>query len=114
MTGHQRYREAGVDIAAADAGLAKIIAAIKGTWPAAGQLGGVALDIGYFANVIDIGGGVGSGDLHRWGRLEIDHRRHAEEIRHDRHRLRRDERQRFDLRRGAAVVDGRLYRRRLR
>ena len=59
MTGDQRYREAGVDIAAADAGLAKIIAAIKGTWPAAGQLGGVALDIGYFANVIDIGGGIG-------------------------------------------------------
>src|SRR5271165_5556315 len=59
MTGDQRYREAGVDIAAADAGLAKIIATIKGTWPAAGQLGGVALDIGYFANVIDIGGGMG-------------------------------------------------------
>ncbi len=59
MTGQERYREAGVDIAAADAGLAKIIAAIKGTWPAAGQPGGVALDIGYFANVIDIGGGVG-------------------------------------------------------
>ena len=59
MTGDQRYREAGVDIAAADAGLARIIAAIKGTWPAAGQLGGVALDIGYFANVIDIGGGMG-------------------------------------------------------
>ncbi len=59
MSGHERYREAGVDIAAADAGLAKIIAAIKGTWPAAGQLGGVALDIGYFANVIDIGGGMG-------------------------------------------------------
>jgi phosphoribosylformylglycinamidine cyclo-ligase len=59
MTGDQRYREAGVDIAAADAGLAKIIAAIKGTWPAAGQLGGVALDIGYFANVIDMGGGIG-------------------------------------------------------
>lgn len=59
MSGHERYREAGVDIAAADAGLGKIIAAIKGTWPAAGQLGGVALDIGYFANVIDIGGGMG-------------------------------------------------------
>jgi phosphoribosylformylglycinamidine cyclo-ligase len=59
MTGHERYREAGVDIAAAEAGLGKIVAAIKGTWPAAGQPGAVALDIGYFANVIDIGGGMG-------------------------------------------------------
>ena len=54
--GDHLYREAGVDIAAADAGLPKIIAAIKQTWPAAGQLGAVELDIGYFANVIDIGG----------------------------------------------------------
>ncbi|HUC72999.1 MAG TPA: phosphoribosylformylglycinamidine cyclo-ligase [Stellaceae bacterium] len=53
------YKSAGVDIGAAEVGLGKIIAAIRGTWPAAGQLGGVALDIGYFANVIDIGGGVG-------------------------------------------------------
>jgi phosphoribosylformylglycinamidine cyclo-ligase len=53
------YRAAGVDIAAAEAGLGKIIATIKKTWPAAGQLGAVALDVGYFANVIDIGGGVG-------------------------------------------------------
>ncbi len=59
MSEQDRYREAGVDIAAADQGLAKIIAAIKGTWPAAGDLGAVALDTGYFANVIDIGGGRG-------------------------------------------------------
>ena len=59
MTGEDRYRQAGVDIAAADAGLARIIAAIKGTWPAAGELGAVALDIGYFANVIDLGAGIG-------------------------------------------------------
>jgi phosphoribosylformylglycinamidine cyclo-ligase len=59
MTGQDRYREAGVDIAAADAGLARIVAAIRGTWPAAGEFGAVALDIGYFANVIDIGGGMG-------------------------------------------------------
>jgi phosphoribosylformylglycinamidine cyclo-ligase len=59
MTEEDRYREAGVDIAAADAGLAKIIAAIRGTWPVTGQPGAVALDIGYFANVIDIGGGMG-------------------------------------------------------
>lgn len=59
MSEQDRYREAGVDIAAADKGLAKIVAAIKGTWPAAGEVGAVALDIGYFANVIDIGGGMG-------------------------------------------------------
>jgi phosphoribosylformylglycinamidine cyclo-ligase len=51
-----RYREAGVDIAAAESGLHKIIARIKQTWPAGGGIGTVSLDIGYFANVIDIGG----------------------------------------------------------
>ncbi len=53
------YKAAGVDIAAAERGLGKIVAAIRGTWPAAGQPGAVALDIGYFANVVDIGGGLG-------------------------------------------------------
>ena len=51
-----RYREAGVDIAAAKSGLRQIIDSIKRTWPAAGGVGAVKLDIGYFANVIDIGG----------------------------------------------------------
>ncbi|MGA7264321.1 MAG: phosphoribosylformylglycinamidine cyclo-ligase [Stellaceae bacterium] len=50
------YKTAGVDTAAAQSGLQKIIASIKQTWPAAGGLGAVKLDIGYFANVIDIGG----------------------------------------------------------
>jgi phosphoribosylformylglycinamidine cyclo-ligase len=50
------YKTAGVDTAAAQSGLQKIIASIKQTWPAAGALGAVKLDIGYFANVIDIGG----------------------------------------------------------
>src|SRR5215469_13104360 len=59
MSEQNRYREAGVDATTADKGLARIIAAIKGTWPALGELGAVALDIGYFANVIDIGGGIG-------------------------------------------------------
>lgn len=59
MTAQDRYREAGVDTAVVETGLGRIIAAIKGTWPAAGQLGAVALDIGYFANVVDIGSGVG-------------------------------------------------------
>ena len=51
-----RYKTAGVDTAAAQSGLRKIIASIKQTWPAPGALGAVKLDIGYFANVIDIGG----------------------------------------------------------
>jgi phosphoribosylformylglycinamidine cyclo-ligase len=50
------YKKAGVDIAAAQSGLQKIIASIKQTWPAPGALGAVKLDIGYFANVVDIGG----------------------------------------------------------
>jgi phosphoribosylformylglycinamidine cyclo-ligase len=50
------YKDAGVDIAEADAGLAAIIGRITATWPAAGEPGRVQLPIGYFANVIDIGG----------------------------------------------------------
>ena len=50
------YQTAGVDTAAAQSGLQKIIARIKQTWPAPGTIGAVKLDIGYFANVIDIGG----------------------------------------------------------
>ena len=50
------YKTAGVDTAAAQSGLHKIIERIKQTWPAPGSLGAVKLDIGYFANVIDIGG----------------------------------------------------------
>ena len=50
------YKAAGVDTAAAQSGLHKIIERIKQTWPAPGSLGTVKMDIGYFANVIDIGG----------------------------------------------------------
>ena len=49
------YKEAGIDIAEADAGLRNIVARIAATWPKSG-LGAVQLPIGYFANVIDIGG----------------------------------------------------------
>jgi phosphoribosylformylglycinamidine cyclo-ligase len=52
----QLYRNAGVDTDAAQSGLDRIIGHIKGTWPPAGGLGEVKLDIGYFANVVDIGG----------------------------------------------------------
>ena len=52
------YKQAGVDVAEADLGLRNIVRHITATWPAAG-LGAVQLPIGYFANVIDIGGGMG-------------------------------------------------------
>src|SRR6266404_3162595 len=50
------YKTAGVDTAAKQSGLDKIVERIKETWPAPGAVGAVKLDIGYFANVIDIGG----------------------------------------------------------
>ena len=50
------YKAAGVDAESAQSGLQKIIASVKQTWPPPGALGAVKLDIGYFANVIDIGG----------------------------------------------------------
>jgi phosphoribosylformylglycinamidine cyclo-ligase len=51
-----RYREAGVDTDEADAGLQKLRHRIAQTWPPAGHDGVVQLDIGYFANVVEIGG----------------------------------------------------------
>ena len=56
------YKEAGVDIAEAEAGLRNIVGRITATWPPGGPTGGVGavqLPIGYFANVVDIGGGIG-------------------------------------------------------
>src|ERR1700739_782539 len=50
------YKAAGVVTDATQSALYKIIECIKRTWPAPGSLGAVKLDIGYFANVIDIGG----------------------------------------------------------
>src|SRR6266446_9095029 len=50
------YKTAGVDADATQSGLQKIVERIKETWPAPGGVGAVKLDIGYFANVIDIGG----------------------------------------------------------
>jgi phosphoribosylformylglycinamidine cyclo-ligase len=55
-TTSEGYKEAGVDVGEADRGLANIIARITATWPAAGSFGAVQLPIGYFANVVDIGG----------------------------------------------------------
>src|SRR6516225_4798892 len=50
------YKTAGVDTGETQSGLHKIIERIKETWPVPGGIGTVQLDIGYFANVIDIGG----------------------------------------------------------
>jgi phosphoribosylformylglycinamidine cyclo-ligase len=49
------YKEAGVDTAEADKGLAHIVRRIEGTWPKQG-MGRPLLSIGYFANVIEMGG----------------------------------------------------------
>jgi phosphoribosylformylglycinamidine cyclo-ligase len=49
------YKQTGVDTAEADAGLKRIIARVKGTWPTSG-MGRVVLKIGYFANVIEMDG----------------------------------------------------------
>src|SRR3984893_18267682 len=54
--GDHLYKTAGVDTDATQFGLRRIVERIKETWPAPGGLGAVKLDIGYFANVIDIGG----------------------------------------------------------
>jgi phosphoribosylformylglycinamidine cyclo-ligase len=57
VSSHQdHYRDAGVDTDEADVGLKRLTNRIRDTWPAAGAFGAVKLDIGYFANVIDIGG----------------------------------------------------------
>jgi phosphoribosylformylglycinamidine cyclo-ligase len=50
-----QHKAAGVDIAEADAGLSNIVSRITATWPKSG-FGAVQLPIGYFANVVDIGG----------------------------------------------------------
>lgn len=53
---HTAYRDSGVDTDEADIGLNRLVQRITHTWPPAGKFGAVQLPIGYFANVIDIGG----------------------------------------------------------
>ncbi len=53
---HTAYRESGVDTDEADIGLNRLVKRITHTWPPHGSFGSVQLKIGYFANVIDIGG----------------------------------------------------------
>src|SRR6266853_6798722 len=56
VTSNTAYRDSGVDTDESDLGLSRLIKRITQTWPPRGSLGGVQLPIGYFANVIDIGG----------------------------------------------------------
>jgi phosphoribosylformylglycinamidine cyclo-ligase len=53
------YGAAGVDTERADSALARLAAHVRTTWPATGALGAVQLDLGYYANVVDLGGGMG-------------------------------------------------------
>jgi phosphoribosylformylglycinamidine cyclo-ligase len=53
---HAAYRDSGVDTDKAESGLTRLVKRITQTWPPRGSLGAVQLPIGYFANVIDIGG----------------------------------------------------------
>lgn len=48
------YSSVGVDTADAQAGLQRLITRIKSTWPDSG-IGHVKLDVGFFANVLDLG-----------------------------------------------------------
>lgn len=80
------YKSTGVDTSEADDGLQNIVSQILGTWPKSG-VGKVCLEIGSFANVIDIGvgnigiaictDGVGSKSIiadlmHRYDTIGID------------------------------------------
>jgi phosphoribosylformylglycinamidine cyclo-ligase len=54
---HKRtYVEAGVDTEGEDLALKRLTQRVRNTWPATPGLGAVKLDIGFFANVIDLGG----------------------------------------------------------
>lgn len=56
---HTAYRDSGVDMEEADSGLQRLVKRITQTWPLPDAFGGVRLPIGYFANVVNIGGGMG-------------------------------------------------------
>ena len=56
MAASTTYQNAGVDVDQEEEALKPLIQHIKGTWPKGGGIGSVKLDIGFFANVIDLGG----------------------------------------------------------
>ena len=53
------YASAGVHIGATETALEGLTARLRRTWPAKPGFGAVALDFGFYANVVDIGGGLG-------------------------------------------------------
>jgi phosphoribosylformylglycinamidine cyclo-ligase len=53
------YLEAGVDTDREETALKRLVSRIRPTWPTHRGIGTVRLPIGYFANVIDLGGGIG-------------------------------------------------------
>ncbi|HEY1261670.1 MAG TPA: phosphoribosylformylglycinamidine cyclo-ligase [Stellaceae bacterium] len=53
------YLAAGVDTDEVDRGLTNLVDRIRRNWLPPGEFGGVQLPIGYFANVVNIGGGKG-------------------------------------------------------
>lgn len=53
------YGSAGVHIGATEAALEGLTARLRRTWPKGPGFGSVALDFGFYANVVDIGGGQG-------------------------------------------------------
>ena len=55
IASHTAYRDSGVDTDEADIGLARLVKRIRRTWLPPDDFGGVRLEIGYFANVINIG-----------------------------------------------------------
>jgi len=50
------YSTAGVDTDREEAALQRLTRQVRQTWPVGGGVGAVKLDLGYFANVIDLGG----------------------------------------------------------
>jgi phosphoribosylformylglycinamidine cyclo-ligase len=50
------YHTAGVDTAREELALQRLTSQVRQTWPTGGGVGTVKLDLGYFANVIDVGG----------------------------------------------------------
>jgi len=59
IASHTAYIDAGVDTDEADIGLRRLVSRITRTWLPESDFGGVQLKIGYFANVINLGGGQG-------------------------------------------------------
>ena len=53
------YQNAGVDTDRGSIGLSRIVNRILQTWPEGDGIGSVKLPIGYFANVINMGDGIG-------------------------------------------------------